>query len=180
MGMFAQTLQRADRTGVPLLVARLFVGGMFAYLSYQKLVDPLGFLKQVHEYGIFPTQPPELINTLAIIMPWLEMFCAVALLLGVFVRGAGTLVFGMLLFFAPLLLWRAWSEYGDPANHFATFCAVKFDCGCGTGEVFICRKMLENTSLQIAALIPMLTGSRRWCLAGLFTRRKSAEAPAAG
>jgi len=24
------------------------------------------------------------------------------------------------------------------------FCMVKFDCGCGNGEVFICRKLLEN------------------------------------
>jgi len=28
------------------------------------------------------------------------------------------------------------------------FCAVKFDCGCGTGEVFICSKLLEN-ALQL-------------------------------
>ena len=89
MGMIARMLQRVDRTGVPLLVARLFVGGLFGYLSYQKLADPLNFLKQVHEYGIFPTQPPELINSLAVIVPWLEMCCAVALLLGIFVRGAG-------------------------------------------------------------------------------------------
>ena len=87
----------------------------------------------------------------------------------------------MLLFFAPLLLWRAWVEFGNPANHFATFCDVKFDCGCGTGEVFICHKMLENTALQIAALVPMFSGSRRWCLVRLVMRRKATGAlPATG
>jgi hypothetical protein len=24
------------------------------------------------------------------------------------------------------------------------FCAVKFDCGCGNGTEFICRKLLQN------------------------------------
>ena len=37
------------------------------------------------------------------------------------------------------------------------FCAVKFDCGCGTGEEFICRKLLENI------LLVLLTG---WLLFG--------------
>jgi hypothetical protein len=34
---------------------------------------------------------------------------------------------------------------------------VKFDCGCGTGEEFICRKLLENI------LLVLLTG---WLLFG--------------
>ena len=32
------------------------------------------------------------------------------------------------------------------------FCAVKFDCGCGTGEEFICRKLLENFLLILLCL----------------------------
>jgi hypothetical protein len=43
------------------------------------------------------------------------------------------------------------------------FCAVKFDCGCGTGEEFICRKLLENF------LLILLSG---WLLAG-YGRRLS-------
>ena len=30
-----------------------------------------------------------------------------------------------------------------------SFCAVKFDCGCGAGEVLICRKLVENLGLLI-------------------------------
>jgi hypothetical protein len=37
------------------------------------------------------------------------------------------------------------------------FCAVKFDCGCGTGEEFVCRKLLENF------LLILLSG---WLLSG--------------
>ena len=36
-------------------------------------------------------------------------------------------------------------------------CAVKFDCGCGTGEEFVCHKLLENF---------LLMGLSCWLLAG--------------
>ena len=38
-----------------------------------------------------------------------------------------------------------------------SFCAVKFDCGCGTGEVLICGKLAEN------GLLLLLSG---WLLMG--------------
>ena len=37
----------------------------------------------------------------------------------------------------------------------APFCAIKFDCGCGTGEVLICRKLAENlllTALSVSLI----------------------------
>jgi len=44
------------------------------------------------------------------------------------------------------------------------FCAVKFDCGCGTGEVFICRKLLENF-LFILFSVWLLAGyGRKLCV----------------
>ena len=38
------------------------------------------------------------------------------------------------------------------------FCAIRFDCGCGTGEVVICPKLVENTLLTLAGAI--LVGAR--------------------
>jgi hypothetical protein len=38
------------------------------------------------------------------------------------------------------------------------FCAIVFDCGCGTGEVNICRKLVENSLLMLLSL--MLLWSR--------------------
>lgn len=173
-------LARLDRTGVPLLLARLFVGGMFAYLSYQKLIGVPEFLKQLHGYQFFPTTPPELINTIAIVVPWLEMLCAAALVLGIFIRGSAATIIAMLLFFYPLLILRALGLLHDPSQHFASFCDVKFDCGCGTGVVYICPKLAENTALLLGALIALLSRSRRWCLEGLCCRRQAATlAPSA-
>jgi len=39
---------------------------------------------------------------------------------------------------------------------------VQFDCGCGTGEEFICRKLLENARL-IALSVGLLGGSGLRC-----------------
>ncbi len=163
-------IRRIDDTGVPLLVARLAVGGMFAYLAFNKIVEPIDFMKLTHAYGVLPEQAPFL-NITAIAVPWIEMVCAAALLLGVCVRGAALTTLAMLLFFTPLLLMRAWGLYGDPAAGFDSFCAVKFDCGCGTGEVFICAKMIENVLLKIGVLIALFSRSRRFCLPGLLHRR---------
>ncbi|MBN2445106.1 MAG: DoxX family protein [Phycisphaerae bacterium] len=161
--------RRIDDSGILLLLARLWVGGMFFYLAIMKLADPIEFLKQTHEYGVVPVQPAILLNLTAVVMPWIEILCAVALLAGIWVRGAAVTILGMLLFFAPLLLMRAWSLY--QTGQYASFCDVSFDCGCGTGVVFICSKMIENTSLKIGALIVILSRSRRWCLEGALTKR---------
>lgn len=168
MASNASLIKRLDATGVPLLVARLFVGGMFGWLAYNKLLDPINFLKLVHQYGIFPNQPPLLINVTAAVLPWLEMLCAAALLLGVGLRGAAALVAGMLLFFTPMLALHAWGLLQE--GKAATYCGVRFDCGCGTGEQYICPKLLENVALLLAVLIPLFSTSRRLCLSAVFRR----------
>lgn len=173
MAALGRFIRRVDASGVPLLAARLLVGGLFAYLAYRKLLDPFEFLKQIRAYGVFPERPPQIINSLAAVLPWLELTCAAALLLGVLVRGAALTIFGMLTAFGPLLVWRAWTEYQAPGSPFPSFCAVRFDCGCGTGEVYICWKMLENTAAQLGALIALLSRSRFLCLSALLTRRRA-------
>ena len=167
-------IRRVDDTGVPLLLARLVVGGMFAYLAYNKIIDPIEFLKQTRAYGVVPEQPPWL-NVTAIVVPWLELVCAVVLILGVYIRGAAATLLAMLLLFAPLLLIRAYGIFTDPANAgvYGSFCDVKFDCGCGTGEVFICSKMLENTALMLGALIALFSRSRRFRLPALLAKRET-------
>jgi hypothetical protein len=55
------------------------------------------------------------------------------------------------------------------------FCAVKFDCGCGAGEVFICHKLIENTVLLLLSMWLLMGRGRPLCLRfGLF--REKAEA----
>jgi hypothetical protein len=52
------------------------------------------------------------------------------------------------------------------------FCAVRFDCGCGAGKVFICHKLVENTVLLLLS-VWLLTGrGRPLCLRFSLFREK--------
>lgn len=154
-------LRKLDSTGIPLLLARLAVGGMFVYLGAQKVQDPQAFLKAVKAFDILPLQPPTLINSVAVLLPWIEVVAGLAVLLGVSLRGAGATLFVSLLVFTPAVALRALGIYETSD---IAFCAIKFDCGCGTGEVYICKKLLENTLLTLGSIVLFTSGSRRFCL----------------
>ena len=115
----------------------------------------------MHQYDL--TQNASLLNFIAVSLPWFEVFCGLLLLAGVAVRGTALTLTVMLVPFTLLVLHRALLLH---AAQNIPFCAVKFDCGCGTGEEFICRKLLENFLLLVlsslvvggtgAAILPAL------------------------
>jgi hypothetical protein len=52
------------------------------------------------------------------------------------------------------------------------FCAVKFDCGCGGGEVLICHKLIENTLLLLLSAWLLTGAGRQLCLCFSLFREK--------
>jgi hypothetical protein len=44
------------------------------------------------------------------------------------------------------------------------FCAIKFDCGCGAGEVLVCHKLIENTLLILLSAWLLAGRGRKFCL----------------
>jgi len=160
-------LRRVDDTGVPLGIARLVLGGLFIYTGLTKALDPIDFLKFVHMYDILPETPPYFLNLTAVILPVLEVVCGGALLLGVAVRGAGVTLLGVLLVFIVALVSESLQIH---ASRPIAYCDISFDCGCGTGEVFICSKLAENAGLALLALLVSLSRSRRFCLSAWLFR----------
>lgn len=186
---------RADRTGVPLLAARLVLGGMFIWMGMAKtgypelllkkagvektpivqrivytgegdqgfieLGGPVHFLKLINEYDIFPGRLWFLLNFTAVAMPWVEVLCGVLLVLGLGVRGAAGLLFALLIMFTAMIIVRGLRihDAGDIA-----FCAIKFNCGCGGGDVFICNKIAENAALTALAAFCLFSRARRFCV----------------
>ena len=57
---------------------RVFLGAVFIYSAWPKLIDPPGFAHAVWNYRILPS---EAINVAALILPWLEFVAGVALIL---------------------------------------------------------------------------------------------------
>lgn len=125
---------------VTALLARWLLGAYFVWMGWHKAMDPVGFLKLVRQYDLVDT--PLLLNLVAAGLPWFEIFCGLLLILGVFPRGVALLILAMLVPFTFAILRRALllHEAGG-----LPFCLIKFDCGCGSGEVFVCRKLTENT-----------------------------------
>lgn len=134
------------------VLTRWLLGVVFFYMGLSKALHPVDFLKLLRQYDL--TQSSLLLNSLAATLPWFEVFCGLLLLAGIAVRGTALTLIAMLVPFTLLVLHRALLLQSALA---IPFCAVKFDCGCGNGEEFICRKLLENF------LLLFLAG---WLLAG--------------
>lgn len=149
------------------LLARWLLGGLFLYLGLQKALMPVEFLKLIREYDL--VQTPWLLNSIAGFLPWFEVLCGLLLLAGVAVRGTALWLVAMLVPFTLAILRRALEVQSAEA---IAFCAVKFDCGCGAGEVLICRKLAENAVLTALAVWLVVTRhGRGWSLRhGLSSR----------
>ena len=161
-------LRRAHDTGVPLLIARLLFGVVMISFAVPKIAAPLEFLKEIRNYHIMPEEPAIMMNMVAVSLPWVELLGSVALILGVFRRGAATLFTGLMVFFSAALLYRAWGIY---AAQDIAFCSIQFDCGCGHGVVFICRKVLENAGLALLAFYAMISRCAGLTIVSLWHRR---------
>ena len=137
------------------VLVRWSLGAVFIYTGLSKALHPADFLKLVRQYDL--VQSSLALNSIAAALPWFEIFCGLLLLAGVAVRGAALTLVAMLLPFTALVFHRALAI--QSALDIA-FCAVKFDCGCGTGVVFICHKLLENFLLILFSAW-LLTGRGR-------------------
>ncbi|HEY3246156.1 MAG TPA: DoxX family protein [Phycisphaerae bacterium] len=158
------TARYLDATGVPLLIARLVLAGMFLYTGVQKIREPGDFRRALRQYETFADAPAYVINLTTAVLPWIEVVCGVALLVGLAIRGAALTLLLLLMVFTALVLERALGEY----NGTKPFCEIAFNCGCGTGVEKICAKLIENIALIVLALVAMGSHSRRYCASRLF------------
>lgn len=71
------------------LCVRLAIGGTFIYASLYKIIDPASFAKSVWYYHLVPG---DLINLMALILPWIELLCGIGLILGIWYHGSVVLV----------------------------------------------------------------------------------------
>ena len=85
--------------------ARIALGIVFVYASYDKILHPAAFGKIIYNYQILPD---ELINLSAIFLPWLELTIGSLLIIGVWLPGSvfiGNIL--LIIFFCALMYNRA-------------------------------------------------------------------------
>jgi len=142
------------------LLARWWLGCLFIYMGLHKAwPHPKYFLELVRQYDMVSN--PFLLNCIGAALPWFEVYCGALLLAGVAVRGAALNLIAMLVPFTLIVLKRA---LVIAATDHKAFCAVKFDCGCGAGEVLICHKVVENTVLLLLAAWLLTGRGRQLCV----------------
>ncbi len=103
-----------------IFILRVIIGGLFIYASLDKILHPLDFAKAVDNYRMLP---PVMVNILAILIPWVEIICGIALIIGFFSDGAVLSITILLLIFIIAMVQ-------------ATIRGIDTGCGCFkvTGE----------------------------------------------
>jgi len=137
------------------LLFRLVLGGVFIYASIYKILDPAQFAKSIWYYHILPG---ELINISALILPWLELLCGLALIVGAYYRGAILWVNVMLLIFMAGIA-------------SAVYRGISIDCGCFKAAAISNESAMPTIYWDIGYLVMglqlLVSRSRRWLLANL-------------
>ncbi|MCP4684511.1 MAG: DoxX family membrane protein [bacterium] len=134
------------------LASRLFVGGALIYASYYKIIEPATFAKSIWYYHMVPGY---LINLMALILPWLEMLCGLALILGIWYRGAVLWSNALLLIFIVAL-----------ASTIAR--GLSIDCGCFKAGKSATAPAWDALWFDVVAIVFALqmwfSRSRKWML----------------
>jgi len=85
------------------LLARVFLGLLFLAASIDKILHPGDFAKIIHNYQILPDN---LINIVAIVLPWLEGILGLLLVAGLWLPGAAVLANLLLAAFFSALIFN--------------------------------------------------------------------------
>ena len=115
------------------------MGTVFLWASFDKILDPASFAKNISNYHVVPFG---LENIIAITLPWLEFFIGTGLILGIMVDGSIMISSFLLLLFNILIAQ-------------AIIRGFNIECGCGLkeGQMVGIGKILENFILLGIAYI---------------------------
>lgn len=120
-----------------LVLFRTALGAVFLYASYDKILNPGPFALAVANYRLLPDWG---VNVVAVLMPWVEFWCALMLLSGQWVRTSSFLVGGLLVVFIAAV--------GISVGR-----GLDVDCGCFSASSS--RKVGVKLLIQDALLLAM-------------------------
>ena len=131
----------------------LIIGGIFIYAGAIKVLDPIGFARDIDNYHIVPWP---LSVWLAFYLPWLEIFCGLAVLCGIFYRGG-------------LLILNALISIFIIASIVAKARGLDITCGCfGHASKYLSFAWHLSLDLILLAAVAFLWVSERRMASGAF------------
>ena len=113
-----------------LFLARVFLGTMWVLAGIEKIADPAQFSRDISNYHLLPFG---LENTVAIVLPWLELFIGLSLIFGLYINSA-SFISGALMVIFILFISQAMVR------------GFNIECGCGLkeGQMVGWEKIFEN------------------------------------
>jgi uncharacterized membrane protein YphA (DoxX/SURF4 family) len=96
------------------IVLRMVLGVVFIWASWSKILEPDKFAAIIQSYQILPQQ---LVNPVAVLLPWVEAACGISLISGYMVRGSVFIVNILMIVFILALV-------------FNLYRGVDVACGC--------------------------------------------------
>src|SRR2546428_13122385 len=95
-GLSTLNVQLSTRPQFPWRIVDVIVAGIFIYAGAIKALDPVQFANDIDNYKILPWP---ISVALAFYLPWLEIFCGLALIVRYFYRGALSILMALILVF---------------------------------------------------------------------------------
>jgi uncharacterized membrane protein YphA (DoxX/SURF4 family) len=123
--------------------AQIVIGAIFLVAALAKLGDLRSFAEQIHNFRMVPVAME---NLVAMILPWVELVAAMALLLGIRARAGAVLTAAMMAAFTV-------------AVALALVRGLDIECGCfGTADAAQVgvTKLLQNSAMLAVAMLGSL------------------------
>jgi uncharacterized membrane protein YphA (DoxX/SURF4 family) len=122
-------------------ILRLLVGGAFVFAGVLKIADPAKFALDVSNYRLVPH---EMINLVAILIPWIEITAGSFVLAGIWLRAAALVITSLtVMFFAVIVS--------------ALARGLNIECGCfgtmGGKHIGLVNLAIDSTLFFLAALL---------------------------
>ena len=87
------------------VVIRIALGAIFLFSCAGKIANPTAFAAIVTNYQLLP---PPLVSATAVVFPWIEAVCGLALVFGRLEKGAALLISLMMVVFTGLILYNGY------------------------------------------------------------------------
>lgn len=152
---------------VVAMALRLLLGGVFIYSGLMKLDDPLLFAQAIEKFKVTdPVDHEHLVKLATFAIPWTELLCGAALVVGMWTRAAA-LVLALALAGFMVLIWQVLAR------------GEAFECSCFGRLKLLCPTRLsrcnlyQNGVLTGLALVLLAGGAGRWSVDRLIAPRKA-------
>lgn len=135
------------------LIARIIVGLVFIFFSLDKISEPLKFAQDITRYQLLPQL---LINTLAVVIPWLELIVGIFIVAGIRLRASAVLYNLLMIVFTIAVI-----------SVIARGLSID-DCGCSAHTTPAdWRKVLENAILLLLGIYIMFFPVKKFSVENL-------------